>query len=262
MWNGKRLPSTAQKLVLPNGRELEDAIIWPNFCQTELGLEPRRIWDELLEFPTFPDDQQIPFRARGDQPHWITGRHRALHYRGNELKREKIWCQSGYEEGLRRYGYTGWQYRIGFATHNVEHVKPIKLFADRLNAGLTRSGHQPHNHWIVTRYNDQDHSIGFHADKDKDFAPDSYFIVVKLGAPREFAFRLPKAKEPFYCQPLEAGTAVFVRCRAKGAANDIVQHGVPISDVKVGVSGSIVSRCITTTIPWDKLQHEIAKRVA
>lgn len=261
MWNGKPLPSTAQKLVLPNGRVLEDAIIWPDFCQAELGINPHQLWSELQAFPTFPDNQEIPFRPLGDKPHWITGRHTALHYRGNELKREKIWCQSDYAQGCRRYGYTGWQYRISFATHAVEHVPPVKLFADRLNAGLIRSGHQPHNHWIITRYNDQDHSIGYHSDKDKDFAPDSYFIVVKLGEPRDFAFRLPGAKEPFFCQALGAGTAVLVRCKAKDAANSIVQHGVPVSANTVGVSGSIVSRCITTTIPWDKLQREVSKRI-
>ena len=58
------------------------------------------------------------------------------------------------------------------------------------------------------------------------------------------------ATKAFYSEVLGAGTAIFVRCKAPGAANTIVQHGVPPSEGTVGVSGSIVTRCISTVIPW------------
>jgi len=260
------LPSRAQRLELPSGRVLQDAVIWPGFCQVELGLDPHALWRELLGIPTWPNDSPIPFRHHGEQAHWIQGSHRALRYRGHELRRHKIWCQSDYAMGLRRYGYTGWQHAISYATHAVEHVAPVHRLAHRLNEHLVGSGNQPHNHWIVTRYDDESHHIGYHSDKDKDFAPSSFFVVIKFGAPRRFAFRLPPQQRqdnpaPFYDEVLEAGTAIFVRTKARGAANDLVQHGVPEMKQAVGVSGSIVSRCIKTCIPWEEVRRNVERRV-
>ncbi len=85
--------------------------------------------------------------------------------------------------------------------------------ATRLNEGLSRSGYRPHNHWIATRYDDRTDNIGFHSDKDRDFEDDSFFIVIKIGATRRFAFRLRGETRPFFDRPLPAGTAVFVRCK-------------------------------------------------
>jgi len=259
-WNGKPFPKKAERLVLPNGERLEDAVIWPDFLQDELGLDPTQIWQDLLTVPIWPSDKPIPFRAQGDSPHWISGAHKALNYRGHDIKRGKIWCQSDYVDGLRLYKYPGWQYKISAATHAVESVKPIHQFAERLNNGLVRSGHQPHNHWIATRYDTQDDNIGFHSDKEVDFAENSFFVVVKLGAPRPFAFRMSGSTEPFFTRDLAAGTAVWVRCKTLGAANQRVQHGVPQCESPVGESGSIVSRSIITSVPWDQIRREVAKR--
>jgi len=253
-------PEEAEKLVLPGGEILPDALIWPGFLQSELGLDPEELSGELCSLPTWPSDQEIPFRQDGGDPHWITGEHSALHMRGHTLKRDKIWCQSDYAAGLRRYRYTGWTWRIGFATHAVESVPPVQRLAERLNRGLVASGHVPHNHWIVTRYEDQEDNIGFHSDKEADFAPNSFFIVIKFGAPRPFAFRLPGEKESFFSRELEAGTAVFVRCKGPNAANTLIQHGVPPAPVAVGASGSIVSRCIETVFPWEKVTRMVSKR--
>lgn len=259
-WNGVPFPEKAERLALPNGRVLDDAVIWPNFCQEELKLDPDKLWQELLALPTWSSASPIPFRARGDDPHWIPGTHSSLQYRGNTLKRDKIWCQTDYAAGLRKYGYTGWQYRVSLATHAVEYVLPVQQLSERLNEGLVRSGHAAHNHWIVTRYEDEEDNIGFHSDKDRDFAQNSFFIVIKFGAARRFAFRLPEEQKPFLTRTLSAGTAVFVRCKGPGAANDLVQHGVPPMGTPVGLSGSIVSRCIRTIVPWERVLREVAKR--
>jgi alkylated DNA repair dioxygenase AlkB len=253
-------PNIAERVVLPNGKPLEDAVIWPGFCQEELGLDPDKLWNELLAFPTWPNDKPIPFRERGDDPHWIDGDHLALHYRGREIKRRKMWVQSGYEKGYRHYGYTGWQHKISYATHAIEFVPPIQRLAKPLNAWFVRSGYVPHNHYIVTCYEDRKDNIGYHSDKDKDFAEDSFFVVIKFGAPRMFAFRVPGADDPFLVRELSAGTAIFVRCKARNAANDLVQHGVPVMDDYVGQSGSIVSRCIETVVPWDQVKRQIKNR--
>ena len=119
------------------------------------------------------------------------------------------------------------------------------------------------NHWIVTTYEDENDYIGFHSDKAKDFDEESYFVVMKLGAPRKFEFRMKKEvnqdKEvPFFSKVLSAGTAVFVRANGINDANSIVQHGVPPMDEACGPSGSIVGRAIKTVIPWDTVHANIA----
>jgi len=42
-WNGRPFPKAAERLVLPDGRILEDAVIWPDFIPDELGLDPEQI---------------------------------------------------------------------------------------------------------------------------------------------------------------------------------------------------------------------------
>jgi len=259
-WSGRPFPEQAERLMLPDGRVLEDAVIWPGFCQDELGLDPNKLWAELLTIPTWPSTQEIPFRPAGDAPRWIPGEQSALRYRGRPVKRDKIWLQSDYAEGLRKYNYTGWQHRISYATQAIESVPSMRRLTERLNAGLVPSGHQPHSHWILTRYDNADDGIGFHSDKDPDFAVNSFFIVIKFGAPRPFAFRMRGAKQPFFSRTLSAGSAVFVRCKADGAANNLVQHGVPPLTAPVGASGSLVSRCITTQIPWETVHLEVRRR--
>lgn len=257
-WNGSAFPREAERVVLPDGRALGDAVIWPRFCQNELDFDPDAVWRSMLALPTWPSTRPIPFRERGDGPHWIDGTHPALHFRrSRDLKRSKIWFQSDYASGLRKYRYTGWRWAISFATHAIEFAPAVRRLTQKLNAGLVRSGHEPHNHWIVTRYDNEQDNIGFHRDKDQDFAANSYFVVIKFGAPRRFGFRLRGQQRPFHTRTLSAGTAIFVRCRAPGAANDLVEHGVPAMAAPVDVSGSLVSRCIKTVIPWDDVRCRV-----
>ena len=68
-WNGGHFPHNAERLVLPDGRILDDAVIWPDFMQAELGLDPEQIWSDLQAIPTWPCHQPIPFRDRGGDPH-------------------------------------------------------------------------------------------------------------------------------------------------------------------------------------------------
>src|SRR5207244_13437004 len=102
---------------------------------TELRLHAEKLWSELLGFPAWPATEEIPFNPKGASPFWIPGGHPALKYRGSVLKRDKIWCQSGdYAAGLLKYGYTGWQHGISYATCALEFVPPIHRLAERLNA--------------------------------------------------------------------------------------------------------------------------------
>ena len=101
------LPPNATPLKLPDGRVLPGAFIIPNFIEEELGLNHSTILSALNDYPTRPNDQEIPFIKNGGECHWIEGGHPSLKMRGNEIARKKMWFQTGkYEDGLIKYFYT------------------------------------------------------------------------------------------------------------------------------------------------------------
>ena len=265
-WENSPFPSPSpdvEFVTLPDGTVLPDVAIWYGFMQNELNVNPDRLWRHLQNVPDWPVGNNIPFRPKGDNPHWIPGNHPALHTRGNPLKRAKMWFQNGiYGDGCRTYLYPGKQNRVCLATHDITYCKPLKRVTDALNAGLNIV----HNHWIVTRYADENEAIDFHSDKDSTFTKDCYILSLKLGAPRDFAFRLRPNKKgektkPFMTRILPAGTAVFIR--AKGSVlygpdgNSIVQHSVPAMKTPCGLSGSIVGRAIASILPWEQVHSKV-----
>tara|TARA_X000000950_G_scaffold286428_1_gene395311 strand:- start:59 stop:454 length:396 start_codon:yes stop_codon:yes gene_type:complete len=83
-----------------------DIFVVPKFAQETLEFDPCAMQDAL--------ENCYPVRGRGDvivpgQVQWVDGDNKALHYRGNELKRGKIWLQKDdpFEFGFLRYYYTG-----------------------------------------------------------------------------------------------------------------------------------------------------------
>lgn len=260
-WKGQDFPNSSDviRLTLPNGQVLPDACVWKNFMQNELGMCPDKFWKSIKKYPKHSDDDNIKFQEKGDKIRWIKGSHPALSYRGNAVRRNKIWCQRKYSKGMYKYGYTGWQHQISYATSSCRKIPVMKELMKKLDSGLPKR----HTHWIITEYESHNDNIGFHSDKDKDFAENSYFIVIKLGIPRKFEFRLKRTKENpnpsvFFSEVLQAGTAILVRANAKHLdANYIVEHGVPISGKELGSSGSVVSRRIITRIPWKTVEKNI-----
>lgn len=280
----------AFKLRLPSGEILEDSAIIPNFCQEVLNLDPARIWEAAMGLGTF-DVESVLDRGEGENPKWVPGEHKALNYRGRPVKRDKIWLQRSFEDGMFRYGYTGWQWKIANATQKVESVSEVDALVKAVNMKLKLE--KSHNHWIITRYESDDDNIGFHSDKMKDWEDDSCFVVIKLGTPRRFEFswkepsiveaeanlktaeklklgvanarkrlkevvRDRKYPEIFYSEFLSSGTAIIIGANA----NSRVRHGVPAvkEGEEKGVSGSIVGRSIKKLYSWDAVDKEIAKR--
>ncbi|MFX4226612.1 MAG: alpha-ketoglutarate-dependent dioxygenase AlkB [Porticoccaceae bacterium] len=138
----------------------------------------------------------------------------------------------------------------------------------------TRCRYPQANHYIVTRYVDGDHHIGWHYDKPKSIQAGSLITVVKIGAhgrpfqlrdrvflekqPGEdekgFKKRSDKAQaieKPFFDQTLAPGTAVIMTLEA----NLLTQHGVPAVD-EAGPSGSLVFRTITERVAYHRLKRE------
>lgn len=242
VWDGCQLRSDKVEMVV------DGVFIVKDFMQNQLATDPADVFNELRSFPEHAVDHDIKLQL--DKPHLIPGSHPSLNYRGNELQRKKIWMQSGTENGHLKYGYTGWQNPIAMAMVDIDNIPIAKKVLADINTGLGVNGKAAHNHVIYTQYECDQDNIGAHHDKMRDIDISSWIIVVKLGEARPFAFYQSQESEiPLWQKTLEAGTAVFMNARG----NALVRHGVPKCD-KVGASGSIVTRCITTLVPWDTME--------
>lgn len=259
-------------VTLPNGKRLNDAIVIENGIENlSNGLfHPDEIFMACQEVNIQNSSKEIKFSKDGEDPLMVMGDHPALHYRGNALKRHKIWLQTDYAQGMRKYGYTGWQHAIATATRSIKSVPKIEELMSWLNNGAFDSILKQHsmppsmakfNHAIFTRYEDENDFIGVHSDKERDIEENSYFCVVKLGATREFVLTDNIKNEIFWSKKLPYGSMVIVRAKSSDdlAANRLMKHGVPKSNEKCGPSGSIVFRCIKTLIPWDDVLTNIDK---
>lgn len=225
-------------------RVAPDLDIWvvPNFAKDALGIgDAGTLQDALEKYPTrSEDDLIVPGVCQ-----WVGGENAALKYRGNTLKRSKIWLQRGdpWTTGWVRYSYTGWQWRVLPATCDVARCAELQPVADRYDEWCARVGYPSANHYIVTRYADGQHSIGWHFDKPTSIEPGSLITVVKTGhyaRPFELRRRVDgaaQAKEPpFFSQILAPGTAVVMTLEA----NLATQHAVPEVE-SAGPSGSVAS---------------------
>ena len=273
---------TTHRITLPSGEVLADAIcIESALLNLSQGSHnPSTIFDVLSLTRKQDDSKPILFSKTGLDPLMVTGQHPSLHYRGNALKRHKIWLQSNYTDGLLKYGYTGWQHSIAAATRAIESIQPMNAFMNWLNSGVFSKLLQdnnmppcsiPFNHAIFTRYENEQDYIGMHSDKQKDFFPGSYFVVIKLGSPREFVLTTNQGDE-FWRKELPSGTLMIVRAKGQegqvgqagqegdtACANSKMKHGVPMSKIKCGPSGSIVFRCIQTVVPWNEVHLNVAR---
>ena len=246
--------------------QLEGHSIWVfnNFSQSVLHVDPASLQQEL--------EKNYPVRGKGDQieggvAQWVSGQNSALNYRGNDLKRGKMWFQIGEVKSFfLRYGYTGWQWAVLRATACVDKCSELAPVVHKYNTFVASHGFDEANHFIVTKYQDGKQNIGFHSDKAKDIKPGSLITVVKIGScGRPFEIRRLAVEgekqnkiKPFFSQILAPGTAVIMTLEA----NLSTQHGVPVVDGDCGPSGSIVFRTITKKVTFDKANISIAKAVA
>ena len=234
-----------------------DVFVIPRFAQDVLGFDPAKLQHDL--------ERTYPKRGAGDaivpdMVQWVDGDNRALRYRGNILKRGKIWLQrSSSKDGYYRYGYTGWQWNVLPATTDVAKCKEVEPIADRYDEWTMGLGVcTKANHYIVTKYEDGQHNIGFHSDKARDIEPGSLITVVKTGGHgRPFAVCLPGHEQaPFFCEVLAPGTAVVMTLDA----NLATKYAVPVVDEECGSSGSIVFRSIATHVSREQAAKECRKR--
>jgi len=239
--------------------EREDLDIWliPRFAESTLKLEPDTLDHLLANYPERGSAAKIvPGVCQ-----WVTGANRALHYRGHELKRSKMWFQKGDPLKTKRwirYGYTGWMYDVLPATSDIDQCAELAPAFSKYNDWCAARGKPAANHAIVTAYRNGGDSIGFHFDKPRDIRPSSLITVVKLGEEgRPFAVRegapagADRAKQPILWQGvIPPGSALVMTLEA----NLLTEHAVPeVEDA--GLTGSIVLR----TIDGFKTDAELAE---
>jgi len=197
---------------------------------------------------------------------WVNGDHVDLRYRGNELKRRKIWAQAGnVRDGVFIYSYTGFTYPVALATSNWLDDEALTAMSTSMNAFVGEVlGGPEMNHLIITAYDSGSHNIGFHYDKARSIAPDSWIAILKLGpSSRRFALRKRASggedqdKMPMlFDEVVPAGTLILFDMNT----NLATQHGVPVTDDEtVGLSGSVVWRSITTMMDQDELHKRVQR---
>lgn len=231
-----------------------DAWMIESFAQNTLKMDPDDFPNKLI--------QQHPERNVGDaidpfKMQWVNGNNESLLYRGNEIPRGKIWLQRGAPEvdGILRYGYTGWQWRVAPATANVSQSPKTLEVANLYDEWSREEGYPLANHYIITKYADGSHNIGFHFDKPKDILRKSLITIVKLGkAGRPFQIRRLGETKPFFDRVLAPGSALVMTLEA----NLKTQHAVPPVNNN-DLTGSIVFRTITTLIPSTEVMRKISK---
>jgi len=235
-----------------------------NIVPGEFREEAEAAFSELLTCPSYGNDESIqlanPNEVNTDAK-WVNGAHPALNYRGNAIKRSKIWLQKK-PDAFFRYGYTGWQWKILFATTCLSKGGSNLPRTRALIASMSVDCEA--NHWIVTKYRNGYDSIGHHSDKMVDWVKDSKVRVVKFGCPRIFEI-CAKDGTLLFRKLLPSGTSVTMTMDA----NELTTHAVPVMDYwTVGLSGSIVSRMIEKEVSLsfankmvDKRQHKhVGKR--
>ena len=250
-------------------RVRSDLDIWviPGFAQDVLGCDPVALQRSLeANYPTVGKDQDI----QPNTAQWVDGKNKVLHTRASEdLKRTKMWFQKGdpREVGYTKYYYTGWKWDVLPATSDVAACPELAPLADRYDEWAASVGYPNANHYIVTRYEDGAHSIGYHFDKDQSIEPNSLITVVKTGEfGRRFQLRhrvvperapgetnkdynkrsekVQAQEKAFFDEVLAPGTAVIMTLEA----NLLTQHGVP-KVPECGPSGSWVARTIFENVP-------------
>ena len=217
-------------------------------------------------------EDNYPVRRSGDKitratVQWVEGSNDALKYRGNELKRTKIWLQRGdpEESGYAYYYYTGVQWAVVPAQTDWQRCAEVNALIAPYDRWCASVGAQAANQVIVTSYRDGDHFIGAHFDKPLTIAPSdasggvSLITVVKMGScarPFELYRNTKDASPPIWSQRVKPGDAIVMTLEA----NLETKHAVPVvKEEEVGPSGSLVFRSISKIITPAELEEKLAK---
>lgn len=232
-----------------------DIVRVPNMIN-RFGKSPSILDDLVEKYPRRgADDVIVPETVQ-----WVGGDNPALAYRGNALKREKIWLQRGSVlDGYAYYYYTGVQWAVVPAQTDWSQCPEVMPIVKGYDDFCEAVGAQKSNQAIITRYRDGDHFIGKHFDKPKSIAPStddagSLITVIKIGRTGRRFDLFDSDENLIWSDIVKPGDAVIMTLEA----NLQTKHAVPVCAGEVGDSGSIVLRSIRNIVPHRVAQGKIA----
>ena len=223
------------------------------------GLDPALIEQTLLEANEAKGGDDLGMFDK-NKPLLVNGGQKDLCYRGNKVRRDKMWWQDGdINDKICVYRYPGYQYAVSQAQRNISVSPLVERAMRQLNADFDFQLNQ----CIFTVYKTGKDSIGVHTDNLStigDKATDLIvglktgengrdFVLTKLKAEGEKAFPAPFLKEK-----LEPGTLF---CISPYDNRYSCAHGVP--ETVCGRTSSLVFRRITK---WMSREEYERKRIA
>jgi alkylated DNA repair dioxygenase AlkB len=171
-------------IILPDECVGPDSALFRRFAQQHLGIDSKALFATLTS-------EDVPCVPRSSLE---------LKYRGHQLNRTKFFLVDTLDP-LPVYNYTGFQYASTRFYKTLDTVPAVRALNDQVNAikitcdsGATWKT-PGSNHVIGTKYLSATDSIGYHMDKTKSFEPDSYILLLSLGADREFHLCNNETKE-------------------------------------------------------------------
>lgn len=135
------------------------------------------------------------------------------------------------------YGNNGMSYGYsGIRMPAIIWTPTLKLVKDRVEH-LTQSSY---NVSLLNRYRDQNDSMGWHRDNEKELGRQPVIASVSFGATRAFQLRPYKFKEAPRTLYLDNGSILLM----KGDMQTNWEHQLPKTGVAVGTRINITFRCI------------------
>lgn len=203
-----------------------------------------------------------------------------VQYRGRELARQKFFLVKAPADAptdsppsvLRKYGYPGFQYASMMEYRPIQAVPVVHELVELMQRDLTIDGNPVViNHVIGTRYRDASDNIGYHSDKLRDIAPNSYIISLSFGESREIHIGHADPADPkktiFECTiVLEPGDLFVLGPRTNAAHRHAI---VPVSEERILKRDpqavirpriSLVFRHIATQVTLAVVRNKIAKK--
>jgi len=142
----------------------------PNFDK-KIGMDANTFIGEMQGIAPArgADDEIVPGGLQ-----FVLGSNPNLKYRGNELKRAKIWFQDGpVKDGVRVYSYTGFIWNVAAATSDWNDCDKLKIPSEGMKDFMSEwdASAPAMNHGILTMYKDGSHNIGWHYVRNSKFEP-------------------------------------------------------------------------------------------
>lgn len=216
-----------------------------------------KCWSDLLGAGEYREHEDFQLEHKPEHK-WLPGSNPILNYRGNAIRRTKMWFSFNSPRYLE-YLYTGYQKQIGLVQQNGDSVDSLLKLKNTLETTINKNCKLPSfNHAIATKYANESDGIGMHSDKAACIHTASVIVVVRFGCERDWRIASLDDVENVV-RTVKHGDIIIM---GAGATNAIVKHGVPELKYKCSVSGSLVFRHILCEKSMEAMREAASKAKA